>query len=259
MDVELIYDRGCPNVAAARRQLLHAFARVGVTPRWHEWQSDGADTPAYARRYGSPTILVNGRDVAQEADARERCCRIYPGDDGAIARAPAIERIAAALGAARQADSGGCAFRQTERRFLNLAVLSAFGIALLPKLSCFACWPAYAGLMSALGLSFLIEHRWLLSLTVLFLTATLVALGLGARRRGRLGPLMLGIGAGTLIVAGKSQWENDLILYAGVTLLLAAAAWNTRPGAGRGPRARPACASPRRSPSFPSTPDSEET
>ena len=62
--VELIYDRDCPNVHEARTQLLHAFARAKVEARWQEWRADDDDSPARVRGYGSPTILVDGRDVA---------------------------------------------------------------------------------------------------------------------------------------------------------------------------------------------------
>ncbi|MCA8978977.1 MAG: hypothetical protein KDC14_03040, partial [Planctomycetes bacterium] len=62
--VELVYAGDCPNVADARAQLLSAFASAGISPRWQEWQSDGADSPEHARRYGSPTVLVDGQDVA---------------------------------------------------------------------------------------------------------------------------------------------------------------------------------------------------
>ncbi len=32
-NVELIYDLDCPNIRAARTQLLRAFAATGLTPR----------------------------------------------------------------------------------------------------------------------------------------------------------------------------------------------------------------------------------
>lgn len=45
-------------------------------------------------------------------------------------------------------------------------VAPGIGVSLLPKLICPLCWPAYAGLLSALGLSFLINARNLVSITV---------------------------------------------------------------------------------------------
>jgi len=36
--VELVYAGDCPNVADARAQLLRAFAKAKIEPRWKEWQ-----------------------------------------------------------------------------------------------------------------------------------------------------------------------------------------------------------------------------
>ena len=43
----------------------------------------------------------------------------------------------------------------------SLATLPGIGLAFLPKIACPACWPAYAGLLSSLGLGFLLDVRWL--------------------------------------------------------------------------------------------------
>ena len=65
--VELIYDADCPNVTAARRQLIRALAARGIVPRWQEWERRATSSPAHVRDFASPTILVNGRDDAQSA------------------------------------------------------------------------------------------------------------------------------------------------------------------------------------------------
>ena len=65
----------------------------------------------------------------------------------------------------------------------TLAALPGIGVSLLPKLMCPACWPAYAGLVSALGLGFLISTQYLLPLTVVFLALTAWVLGYRASRR----------------------------------------------------------------------------
>ena len=78
MKVEFIYDPDCPNVAEARAQLLRAFTETGISPRWAEWSRDSAEAPAYARGFGSPTLLVNGHDVAEQTSAHgNACCRLY--------------------------------------------------------------------------------------------------------------------------------------------------------------------------------------
>jgi hypothetical protein len=53
--------------------------------------------------------------------------------------------------------------------------LPGVGVSLLPKLMCPACWLAYAGIVSALGLGFLISAKCLLPLTIVFLTITAIS------------------------------------------------------------------------------------
>ena len=48
------------------------------------------------------------------------------------------------------------------RRLQLAALLPAIGAALLPKLTCPACWPAYAAVLSALGVSFVDYTPYLL-------------------------------------------------------------------------------------------------
>ena len=96
MKVEFIYDPDCPNVAEARAQLLRAFTETGISPRWVEWSRDSAEAPAYARGFGSPTLLVNGHDVAEQTSAHgNACCRLYADPLGALRGAPSVERIVA--------------------------------------------------------------------------------------------------------------------------------------------------------------------
>jgi mercuric ion transport protein len=91
MKVELIYDPDCPNVAEARAQLLRAFAETGITPRWVEWRRDSAETPACARGFGSPTLLVNGHDVAGQTSVYgNACCRLYADLSGTLRVAPSV-------------------------------------------------------------------------------------------------------------------------------------------------------------------------
>lgn len=96
--VELVYDRDCPNVDAARAVLRCAFAEIGVAPAWEEWDLNDRDSPDYVRGYGSPTILVNGKDVAgAEPHARADCCRLYTSDEGGLRGVPPVARIVAAI------------------------------------------------------------------------------------------------------------------------------------------------------------------
>jgi len=95
--VELIYDEGCPNVDAARAQLRRAFERAGRDPRWRELSSADPGLPDHARGYGSPTILVDGHDVASEPRSAGSCCRVYARADGRLAGVPSVDRIVEAL------------------------------------------------------------------------------------------------------------------------------------------------------------------
>src|SRR6266436_5968032 len=161
MKVEFIYDPDCPNVAEARAQLLRAFTETGISPRWAEWSRDSAEAPAYARGFGSPTLLVNGHDVAEQTSAHgNACCRLYADPSGALRGAPSVEQIVAALQARRLAGP-------TQRQ-LPLA-LPALLVSLLPNLTCPACWPAYGAVLAALGLGFVSTGVWLLPLTIVSL------------------------------------------------------------------------------------------
>ena len=52
----------------------------------------------------------------------------------------------------------------------NLHAAPGIGLSMLPKSACPACWPAYAGVLSSIGLGFLIPNlAYLLPLTALFL------------------------------------------------------------------------------------------
>jgi len=111
----------------------------------------------------------------------------------------------------------------------TLAVLPGIGVSLLPKLICPMCWPAYAGLISALGLGFLISTKYLLPLTAVFLAITLTALGFRASHRRGYGPLSLGVIAAGVILIGKFTFDAAQAAYAGVALLITASVWNSWP------------------------------
>ena len=114
-----------------------------------------------------------------------------------------------------------------------LATAAAVGVALLPKLTCPACWPAYAGILSALGVGAFNYTPYLLPLTLAGLAVALWALAFRARARRGYGPFVLGlVGAGVLL-AGKFGLENDGVMYAGIVCLVGASIWNAwrrRPG-----------------------------
>ena len=236
--VELIYDADCPNVTAVRQQLLRAFAALGITPRWQEWERRATDSPAHVREFASPTILVDGRDVDRStAIAGSGACRVYTDESGRLSGVPALGIVTAALAATGKAAPATPLPATTMKR--SLPALPAIGLALLPKLTCAACWPAYAGLLSALGIGFFDYTPYLLPLTALFLVLTLGALGYRARDRRGFAPLALGVLAATIVLIGKFHLDSDVALYAGVALLVGASLWNAWPKPAR--RSCPAC------------------
>jgi mercuric ion transport protein len=98
MKVEVVCDPDCRNLPEARAQLLRAFAEAGISPRWIEWNRDSKAAPIYVRAFGSPTVLVNGQDVAEQASTSgNACCRLYPDASGNLRGAPSVEQIVVAL------------------------------------------------------------------------------------------------------------------------------------------------------------------
>ena len=237
--VELIYDADCPNVPAARAQLLRAFAAIGIVPRWQEWERGAGSSPPHVRDYGSPTILVDGRDVAESAPIAGDCaCRIYADESGRLSGVPRLEDVTLALSATETATPKLTVSARSFKE--SLPALPAIGLALLPKLTCAACWPAYAGLLSALGIGFFDYTPFLFPLTALFLALTLLGLGYRSNNRRGFAPLVLGSLGASVVLVGKFYFDSVTALYVGIALLVGASLWNAWPKASRG--SCPACA-----------------
>jgi hypothetical protein len=111
----------------------------------------------------------------------------------------------------------------------SLAVVPGVSVSLLPKLMCPMCWPAYASVVSALGLGFLISTKYLLPLTVAFLAITASALAFRASQRQGYGPLCLGLVAAAAILIGKFYFDGAQAIYVGVAFLISASVWNSWP------------------------------
>ena len=88
--IELVYFDGCPNAVTARENLRVAVEASGRPLDWSEWDLMAESTPESFRRYGSPTVLIDGRDVTGEGhEGAAMACRA----DGA----PSVETIVAQL------------------------------------------------------------------------------------------------------------------------------------------------------------------
>ena len=77
--IELLYDADCPNVEECRTALRQALIEIGAAAVWHEWDRSWASTPIAYRHLGSPTVLLNGRDICgpDAAKPEGRSCRLY--------------------------------------------------------------------------------------------------------------------------------------------------------------------------------------
>jgi hypothetical protein len=94
--VELIFSPDCPNVELARGRLTEALSTLGRVPAWTEWNRESPAAPEYVRGYGSPTVLVDGRDVSASPASLADSCRVYPSEPG-FDRAPSVRALIQAL------------------------------------------------------------------------------------------------------------------------------------------------------------------
>ncbi len=227
MTVELIYDKDCPNIKRARELLLQAFGQLGLNARWTEWERSDSNAPDYVSNYGSPTILVDQKDVAgTDTPQQHSNCRIYPTDSGAFDGIPSIESVITALFNSTAPTNTS---KHSSRWFSSLATLPGIGSALIPIGACPACWPLYAGIASSLGLGFLLNASFIPGLTTLLLLVALSALGFKAKTRRGYGPFILGLLAVTTLLIGKFVLSINLASYLGAALLVTASIWNAWP------------------------------
>ena len=112
LQIELVYDTGCPNVDLARVVLTTACRSAEIPAVWTEWNSEDPKCPPYGQNLGSPSVLVNGEDVApgphpwaeRNPNAGPRC-RVYRDGDS-IVQAPPLARVEDAIARAMQPEVG---------------------------------------------------------------------------------------------------------------------------------------------------------
>lgn len=109
-----------------------------------------------------------------------------------------------------------------------LGISSTVAVALLPKLTCPVCWPAYTALLGAFGLGFVDYTPYLLPLTALFVAVSLGALALTARARRNYLPLAAGVLAAAVLLFGRFVLDSDFLTYAGIGLFVIAPFVRTR-------------------------------
>lgn len=239
MRVELIYDTDCPNVAATRANLFQALTAAKLEAKWTEWERSSPASPAYVSRFGSPSVLVDGLDVGGENPTDGvSCCRLYASAGGRYSGTPAVELIEASL---RKAALSVASAKTPGTWKQSLFAVPGVSLSVLPFGGCPACWPLYAGVLSTLGCGFLLSSAYLVPLTALFLFVSVVVLAYRARARRGYGPFALGLIAAILILWGKFSLESNVLVHAGVGLLISSSLWNSwpQPAARRCPRCAP--------------------
>jgi len=90
--IQLLVFRGCPLAEPARRSLRKALAALRIE-QYEELDLLDPTTPTELRGWGSPTILIEGRDVVDGLIGDSVRCRSYPAPD----RVPSPDVIAAKI------------------------------------------------------------------------------------------------------------------------------------------------------------------
>lgn len=217
MKIQLLSFPGCPNADVAREALRHALHQVGLPPQFDDVDVSAPDTPEPLKGWGSPTILVNGSDVAGETRSINPSCRLYEGTSTENRGIPPIDVIVGAITGVR---------RSRAHWLRAIAVLPGAALALLPAVTCPACFAAYAGVMSAVGLGFLVNERMLAPLILVFLAIGVFGVAWSTRRHGEPGPLVLTVLGSIAVVVGRLIWSVPIVLYGGIAILLGASLWN---------------------------------
>jgi hypothetical protein len=101
--VELLWWRGCPSTEKALAELREEMAAAGLDPETVVLREIHDDADAEGAGFvGSPTIRVDGRDVAEVGDESPGLnCRVYRLRDGRVSALPDRADVREALAAWR--------------------------------------------------------------------------------------------------------------------------------------------------------------
>ncbi|HVA63280.1 MAG TPA: hypothetical protein VNF74_06115 [Terriglobales bacterium] len=83
MTVRVLSFCGCPHGETALARVRQALAQLAATAELEEMRMGPGDAAAELGFCGSPTVLVNGRDVEPAPPNQGLACRLYTGGDGA--------------------------------------------------------------------------------------------------------------------------------------------------------------------------------
>lgn len=105
MKVEVLYVLDCPHRPRAVEELRNVLLAEGVTTEIDEVAVRNSSVARELKFRGSPTIRINGRDIAGESlepELHALACRIYPG--AKEAGVPPVEMIRRAVREAREGE-----------------------------------------------------------------------------------------------------------------------------------------------------------
>ena len=233
LEVTVLYDSDCPYAEQLRQNLREALAAVGLPQEWTELDRLAEGTPEHLRGFGSPTLLVGGKDVTGAEPGGGSCCRLYQGADGQLLTAPPTEVIVEALRKhmGGKGDGGG-----RSSVWLSLAAVPGSAGGVLAALVCPACLTVFAGLLAPLGLGFVVHWRYLSVVVIGLLGVTLFPLARRARAGRGWGPLGLALVGSAVILVSRFVWFFPPTTYLGVALLIGASVWNVWAGGAAGKR-----------------------
>lgn len=102
-NIELLWWAGCPSTERALRELRGALEDSGISGADVRMIELATEEEARKRAFvGSPTILVDGEDVAAPGDEPFGLnCRVYHRRDGGVSPTPDPDDVRAALQRAR--------------------------------------------------------------------------------------------------------------------------------------------------------------
>lgn len=96
--VTFLYWEGCPSHEEALARLRQALHEEGVEASVEVVRVDTEEQAQLLRFVGSPTILVDGEDVAPAEGLPYRLtCRAYVLEDGRVSPLPSVQQIRWAL------------------------------------------------------------------------------------------------------------------------------------------------------------------
>jgi hypothetical protein len=103
-DMELLWWAGCPSTDRALSELRAALQDAGISNADIRMTEIRSEEEAQARAFvGSPTILLDGEDVAPPAEEPVGLnCRVYRRRDGTVSPTPGLETLSEALRRARE-------------------------------------------------------------------------------------------------------------------------------------------------------------